>query len=939
MHFFIDHTKLTAQSNTDGYGPDPADPTLIYNVTSRFQLAEAAKAFACEAGLLVVQQSVVDSSLVNLIVKPTGVAALADVAYYVYRGVLKESLIAAGCVLQATGTNELLTRIWDGMPADTSCGTLGYDQGQTIPDTADIESIFDGSHATVKPVFVKEAEWIGSFGAAFRIGFEVLLNTQRFPLTLGYVRAERQFVNATGLTGMDLRIRREQILGFADPAAFFGLHLEQRVAYSEYGPGKVVKKTTKSPGSNFIYTKLLQRFATRNRVYLDIRSEKGYSYNFYGNYAEPMTMHNIDVAVQSAAAVAQAFETQGWPIFFSDVAQPTSGSSNNFKIRLRTDDNLLPIFYLRNLNFRERSKRKSNFIKEAEILDTAAGPPSGWSKRLQFSFPNVGTGASPRLSVATYIKLNYFRQQHNGTSPHIGVLLNEKYYDSAFCSIDLPRLGDPAAVKKMAHSAEPIFVREPNNADGTGNFALNMANGAYWDGDRVLFYCTFQYEYSAKVSEKEYLNTYGQKLYLAMDSDYTGSELLQRTEILCRQYTVGAATINIPSINFYRSRDLKATRNHKENAMLLGLTVAQVASLKADNQLGKLHHRFIHLQAAANNPQMDTGGHRFFRYTVQLQGMPGNGDPIRVTPLHAGQPIVVYSRDNQFFSSSEFAAAETVTAGQKRIEFHIFHDGCVKVTDNKDLALVHDVEQIHYVYFDAMAGRHDIASLDLLLIDKMGKGAEVSSIPTGHVRTIDYTSHTGVDADTSYIYANGDVITQGEKGSDPDVKIKYKNTGKKTFLVLLTELNYMPLQVDFRYFETRRHYCRPEVAAAFIGMLVDVGAFVDSPMPGMPVPFDVRSSGSCFEDGTSFPSLEHNNGNAIDTLYQNDITELTEDQQLARDQAIVDGMRRYGAKKVLRGTDTHYSGRLRRASNGRALHNSHLHSGDFTLNDCNRDLP
>jgi len=377
--------------------------------------------------------------------------------------------------------------------------------------------------------------------------------------------------------------------------------------------------------------------------------------------------------------------------------------------------------------------------------------------------------------------------------------------------------------------------------------------------------------------------------------------------------------------------------------MFLGLTVAQVASLKTDNQLSNLHHRFIHLQADPVSLSSD-GGHQYFRYTVQLQGMlNNNANPTRVTPLHLGNPIEVYSRDNQFFSSEDFSATETVTGGQNRIEFHIFHDGCVKITDNKDLALAHGAEQIHYVYFTAALVRHDIRSMDIVMINKMGNGATVMNVPAGHTSTIDYTPFNpiGVDAKTSYIYPNGDVITNGKKTVNDVVnqnhKIKYKNTGKKTFVVHLEAFNFAALSVDFTYSGTRRFYCRPEVAAAFIGTLVDVGAFVDT--PASTVAFDVVSTGSCVEDGTSFPSVKHNNGNAIDTLYQNGVAGLTNGQRLARDQTIVDGMHRYGAQEILRGPNNHYSAALTTATNGGALHKSHLHSGEITLNDCNRTLP
>jgi hypothetical protein len=931
MHFFIDQGELTVQQPVDAFGPDSGNPSNLYNVTSRFQLVNQAKVFACEAGMMIVQQSAVDPTLVNLIIKPNANPnALADVAYYVYRGVLKNSLIV-GSLLQNTGAdNELLTRIRANDPTAIGCGILGYDQG-IIGDTETIESMFDNIRV-LTPVFVKEGEWIGTFGTGFKIGFEVLLNTQRFTVTFGYVRAERYQVEVAGLAGMALRIKREEILNFVDPVAFSGLHFDKKVGYSEYNPNKVTKQTTTVVGTaGFIYTKLLDKFFTRNRVYLDIRSEKGYSYNFYQNYGEAGTNHNIDIANQSVPGVPQVYETSGWPILSSDANQATGANTNNLKIKLRIDDNTMPLIFIKNKFFKDTNP-KSSLIKEDEISINGANTLTTWSKRIQFNFRNTGVGA-PRPNIANYIKLNYFRQKHNSASPP-NVLLNEKYYDSAFCSIDLPRLGDAAAFHKTAHSAEPIHVREPNNTDGTGNFGLNISNGVFWDSNRVLFYGMFQYEYPGKTSEKEYVNTYNQKLSLA-NTEYAASNAFGKTEILCRSYAVGSGTIRIPSINLFRGTGVGATKNHKENALFLGLTVAQVASLKADNQLSRLHNRFIDLRADPANPRTAAGGHRYFRYTVQLQGMLNDANPTRVTPLHGGNPIAVYSRDNQFFSSEAFSSAEPVTAGQNQIEFHIFHDGCVKITDNKDLALVHDLESVHYVYFTAARLRHDVDDMDIVMINKMGNGATVTTVPAGHTSTIDYTPY-GVAAKTSYIYPSGDVITNGTKLGNPNYKIKYKNTGKKTFVVHLQAINYAALSVDFTYSATRRFYCRPEVAAAFIGTLVDVGTFVDNPVSN--VAFDVVSTGSGFQDGTSFPSVAHNNGNAIDTSYQNAVAGLTNAQRLARDQKIVDGMHRHGAKQILRGTGTHYSTALTTATDGGTLHNTHLHSGNVTLNDCNRNL-
>ena len=70
MHYFIDHSQLPTQNSADTFGTDSSDPTNKFNITSRFQLTGEAKAFACQDSLMIVQQSSVNSSMVNVILKP-----------------------------------------------------------------------------------------------------------------------------------------------------------------------------------------------------------------------------------------------------------------------------------------------------------------------------------------------------------------------------------------------------------------------------------------------------------------------------------------------------------------------------------------------------------------------------------------------------------------------------------------------------------------------------------------------------------------------------------------------------------------------------------------------------------------------------------------------------------------------------------------------------
>src|SRR5690606_22332711 len=164
-------------------------------------------------------------------------------------------------------------------------------------------------------------EWIGTFGTNHTIGFEIVLKSDFNNFNFGYLRSENHQINVTGLNGIEERLKREEILKFIDPAAFFGMHHTQSVDYYVDGATNntetTIANTTLMGNDRFIYTKLLENFHTRNNVYVDIRSEKGYSYNFYQNYqvnnADP---NNIQIRTQGGNTPlnAQEYFTNQWPI-------------------------------------------------------------------------------------------------------------------------------------------------------------------------------------------------------------------------------------------------------------------------------------------------------------------------------------------------------------------------------------------------------------------------------------------------------------------------------------------------------------------------------------------------------------------------------------------------------------------------------------------------
>lgn len=990
MYFFIDPANLTSQTIDDAYGPLSTDATNIYNITSRFQLTDEAKAFACRSGMMIVQQSENDTSLVNLIIRPDNNSDVPiDVEYYVYRGILKNSLIVddgTNCNIQtydAATSNDLITRIRQNtLVTDFTCKQIGYDN--TLQDIDLIDDFFSYKNIQISPVWVKEGEWIGTFTNVntHKIGFEIILKSDFNNFNMGYLRAANHLINVTGLTGFEQRLKREEILKFIDPAAFFGMYHSETMDYYASGATNDTETTTENAtGTNsdrFIYTKLLENFHTRNKVYVDIRSEKGYSYNFYQNYrVDDDDDDNIQVRPEPGAGELdpQEYHTNNWPILIVE-SDHNSGNTNKLRLKLRigANDNPKPILYTKTELRKSLSNNRaltSKYIKTRELIDNDTDPDhTDWTNEFRIFFPNTqydNDATSSRNYISNYVRLHYFRTKHIVNNTNLSVLQNVHYYDSAFCSIDNPEFSLPDNLDVgYLESANPIYVREPlhhdadhpnydanYNIEGTGNFELNMINGVYWGDSRVLMYARIEYENSAKVSGKEYLNTYDQDLS-SFTQSYGYRLVRERLKYICREYDItgNSGDTKIPGINFFRSDDLADSgRNYKENCMLLGLTIDEMISIKGDTQLSNGHHRHIHLEPLAGNPQEDNNDNRYFAYTIRLQGFDANQHATIVTPQHDGSNIVVYSRDNQFFSSYAFSEDETVTTGENRTEFHIYNDGVIRINDNTDFAILinRDVNgdnttNIYYKYYDVAYNAEniqddqitDICNLGFLIANKMNVGVYYNATVHGAATTftLNHINHhqeaidagiNNVNADDSFENADGDVWTDGYFDHDRDniqtylIRF-YENNNQKTFLVhfVAATVNASPLTIDFTYVETLRHYVRPDIAAGVIGALIDIG---DD---------GINSAGFSYGNSSSYPSTRHVNGEAIDTSYE---PGNNDQERVANNQPIVNAYHKFGFREILRGTNTHWSSGLNHAVNGGGLHNNHLHSHEFLIRE------
>ncbi len=1032
MHFFIDFNELGAQIETGPdtdmkFGPDPTTPTTKFNITSQFKLSNVSKAFACQKGMMIVQRNDSNTTgLVNIIIKPDKATKLNGLAvkYYVYRGIKLDSFMSESggtyTLLPESTTNksDFLTEFWTNetdrsnddpnytAPTPLNLGygadTLPLTNPDNLNEDRSIDDFFNNK-CTAKPISVEEGLWIGNFDNVAKIGFDIILeNDLSIPSEVKHYRAATRSISIGSETGLELRKLKDSILAFIDPAAFFGLHYRDKVTgvdSTTYSSGSKATGNKTTPGS--LYTDVLSKFSNKNRVYLDIRSEKGLSYNFYDTYKISGTNSN-NLRVDGAdEAGATEFKTSGWPIKYFDTALQTGTKKNHIKLRLRLDGNTKPVFYLDNKDdsyHKDGHRNRTHFFSGSKSLEDGE---TDWTAEVKLYYPHDSTGA--KNNIAYVVKVHYFLEDPINTATR---LENQKYFNSPFCSVNLGEIGDAAITNGWVENPTPQFIKEKLQTDGTGNFAHVARAGAYWDTQKVLFYAA-ALKPEIRNSGKKYMNTYSKKLSMT-NTKY--DKLKNSFETIVRQYQrVDGSTnvdFNIVGINDYKVKNI---HQNKEDLLLLGLIPTEFTTVKGTAGLSDHHPKYIFLEPDSSNPLYDntTKHHRYHKYTIWLQGLNASGTPHKVTT-----GVVVYSRDNTFFSSEAFSALETLSLGfpgltepeKNRIEFHMFHDGVVKLNDNIDLALVRKstydtehtvvddnaitgdtslVQKIKYIYYNATNTATELAEFNIVMANKMARSKATSGGVVSSIEQPEYTqsmTFSSGSAKRSFSNAAGDIKTVNHATlttTSGSRKVRwYRNQGKKIFMVhFITPLTVSDTNsknifnstnntegIVFTYSATRRRFARPDFAAAVLGALVNTDV-------------SITTTGFSFGDATCYPSTEHVNGEAIDTTYKGGAYRSTTNNAgtivvsqadpgtattNGQDKDFIVELRKYGIDffrigkhkaglKTLLDAETTLSGKIKQDGYKKVggvtntvkhtLHDNHLHSAKIKLTDGVKTVP
>jgi len=371
----------------EGFGPlgnTSLERNEKYQVTTTFNNSGNIKAIAvCNSEILIVPQvnsagTITDK--VNLILKPESNSQPCsefNIKYLVYRGLLKSSFLDANVAdtihqYGVNNKNALLNKIWAKIkgfyyPDPNSTAGLNSDKVKpedvgyfrdlaTIPDNTLIEDFFaQNLNVEFQIPRADQGDWIGDFYGDF--GFEIVLSdnsNEGFDFDFKYARAEKCIFDIDPTpshpSGFNEKRYRENILNFMDPSAFYGMHFTdfgKLYIYPNEPVGSPMQYLSTEADSNAIYDDVVSLFGNKNKIYIDIRSERNRSYNYFSYYSESKNNHNsLKLGLQSGNLNLTEYNTESWPILIIEAPIAPTTFATKYHINLKNLNNKRVFHYL-----------------------------------------------------------------------------------------------------------------------------------------------------------------------------------------------------------------------------------------------------------------------------------------------------------------------------------------------------------------------------------------------------------------------------------------------------------------------------------------------------------------------------------------------------------------------------------------------------------------
>ena len=402
FHFFTDIDLLQAQTADQAFGPVAASPDTQYRVTSLHLAIGNPKVYAICDGLILVQQDDDDPNNVTLILKPIEQQTInyATIKYFIYRGVLKNSLFN-GTEIAPSSTNDLTQSIWASQEAmnlvsgeveTPSINALGIHLSATNASPYQYlneDELIKAFHQTedFQLPLVRAGWHIGDFSTTSQFGVEIMVGGLGFEPVFEIVRKSQNTIvvptlpsTPTQAEEFEYFYQKERILNYIDPVAFYG-------EFYHNGIQAKVNATdtnfTKIQGDDLLNL-AIEKFHNKNLLYLDIRNEHNNSFNYYKNYNS-----GFEIAYDSAPLTNHNYQDgHNWPIFpiLTNLFIGTA-ETGLLTLQLPKGDNGQPIIYLGQGNFKNSYPNTVQRIQKLEF-DTSGS----LTEVFELSVPRHSTG-------------------------------------------------------------------------------------------------------------------------------------------------------------------------------------------------------------------------------------------------------------------------------------------------------------------------------------------------------------------------------------------------------------------------------------------------------------------------------------------------------------------------------------------------------------------
>lgn len=492
--FFTEVDLLQNQSAAHAFGPVSGFVDHKFLVTSKHLASSDPKAFAVCDGVAFIQE-IAGTNKVNLILRPSQQTPFSfpKIKFFIYRNILKDSLINGNEIAPAS-TNDLTQSIWNSQIAynATTGSSLNPPEealGIDISTNDEIEKVFFRENVSYQLPVVKNGWSIGKFDKS-GFGFEIVTESVGYDPLMSIVRISENILEVPPLASSPSPLQdflhwnqKEVVLNYIDPSAFFGNFYNHKIT---------CKKTTGNStiNGNAVYDELLKGghlsgndgvFFNRNKVYLDIRNEYNFSFNYLKNYGT-----DIQMAYDSVGALSTLnYYSDLWPICILHNFFPSNTIGNSLTLRLSLPagggDNSSPSLYMSCGHWRNGYPKEP--IGQYKLLDLTVS--ANQSNEVQLAI-SKHTSISTTTPISCYIKLKYFKRFSSGMTPlpsNGTVIRQEHYLDNIFRPLSMRILFNGSNHLKTRFYEEEAFIdmKETDDLDYIGKIGITD------DGTNLIF--------------------------------------------------------------------------------------------------------------------------------------------------------------------------------------------------------------------------------------------------------------------------------------------------------------------------------------------------------------------------------------------------------------------------------------------------------------------